>query len=413
MSVAHLTPDDPRPRAAAPGRQGDRGVRATSGCSRPVAEATTGWHADRAGRARDVHASRARRLALDHWVVDAASLERHVDGRAGRARRAGVRRRVRRACSASRTRCCRRTSRSWRARSRARPGSCAHQTRDRRPSWSTPTTRTIEAAMTEGHPAFVANNGRIGFGARRLHGVRPRDRQRRSGWSGSPPGASTPASPSATGRTEEELYAGELDDDDPRRVRASGCATSGSTRTTTCYLPVHPWQWRNKLAITFAPDLARARPGAARRGRRTTTARSSRSARSSTSADPERHYVKTALAIQNMGFLRGLSPAYMGADAGDQRLGGVDVVEADPTLQRLRVRGAARARGDRLHRRRVPRAARRPTCVAVPEDARRAVAREPGAAARRGRAAGDDGVAAAPRRRRRVAGGRAGRAVAG
>ena len=32
--------------------------------------------------------------------------------------------------------------------------------------------------------------------------------------------------------------------------------------------------------------------------------------------------MKTALSIQNMGFMRGLSPAYMGADAGDQRLGG-------------------------------------------------------------------------------------------
>ena len=31
---------------------------------------------------------------------------------------------------------------------------------------------------------------------------------------------------------------------------------------------------------------------------------------------PERHYVKTALAIQNMGFLRGLSPAYMAAKGG-------------------------------------------------------------------------------------------------
>ena len=33
-----------------------------------------------------------------------------------------------------------------------------------RPTWPTPTSRRWSAAMTEGHPGFVANNGRIGFG---------------------------------------------------------------------------------------------------------------------------------------------------------------------------------------------------------------------------------------------------------
>ena len=93
--------------------------------------------------------------------------------------------------------------------------------------------------------------------------------------------------------------------------------------------------------------------------------------------------MKTALSIQNMGFMRGLSPAYMGADPGDQRLGGRASSTADPTLRGcgftvLRERAAIGYTGDAFHGLRAqPR-----RDVAVPEDARRAVAREPDAAAR-------------------------------
>ena len=46
---------------------------------------------------------------------------------------------------------------------------------------------------------------------------------------------------------------------------------------------------------------------------------------------PERHYVKTALAIQNMGFLRGLSPKYMEATPAINDWV-ADVVAGDPEL---------------------------------------------------------------------------------
>ena len=77
-------------------------------------------------------------------------------------------------------------------------------------------------------------------------------------------------------------------------------------------LPVHPWQWRNKIAITFAPDLARR--DLVLLGEGPDDYRAQQSIRTFFNASrPERHYVKTALSIQNMGFMRGLSPAYMGA----------------------------------------------------------------------------------------------------
>ena len=149
-------------------------------------------------------------------------------------------------------------------------------------------------------------------------------------------------------------------------------------------IPVHPWQWWNKLAVTFAAEVARRQPGAAWARRRTSTWRSSPSAPSSTARIPRKHYVKTALSVLNMGFMRGLSAAYM---------------EATPAIndwlaQLVERRPGARATGLSIIRERAAvgyrhleyEAAHRPL-LAVPQDARRAVAGEPGADAA-GRASG-------------------------
>ena len=72
-------------------------------------------------------------------------------------------------------------------------------------------------------------------------------------------------------------------------------------------MPVHPWQWENKLAVTFAAEIAQQHiihlgTGAdnyqAQQSIRTFFNRST----------PDRCYVKTALSVLNMGFMRGLSP---------------------------------------------------------------------------------------------------------
>jgi siderophore synthetase component len=77
-------------------------------------------------------------------------------------------------------------------------------------------------------------------------------------------------------------------------------------------MPAHPWQWEHKLAITFAPDVARR--DIVCLGSSDDRYRAQQSIRTFFNADrPERHYVKTALSIQNMGFMRGLSPRYMRA----------------------------------------------------------------------------------------------------
>lgn len=170
--------------------------------------------------------------------------------------------------------------------------------------------QTIEAAMTEGHPGFVACNGRIGWGVDdyaayapetgadvRLHWLAVRRDEAHLSL--------------AAGRTEEEHYLAELGEDVlvdfEKRLRDRGLDPADHL-----YLPVHPWQWTNRIAVTFAPDVAR--QAIVSLGAVDQVHRAQQSIRTFFPVEhPERSYVKVALAIQNMGFLRGLSPAYMAA----------------------------------------------------------------------------------------------------
>ncbi len=167
--------------------------------------------------------------------------------------------------------------------------------------------QTIEAAMTEGHPGFVANNGRIGYGLAdheayapeagqpvRLRWVAIRKDQSIFVYDGD-----------ERAHYQDEL--GDLLDRFERRLRGQGLDPADYR-----YLPVHPWQWEHKVTVTFASDVARRAIVPLDTG--PDRYRAQQSIRTFFNADrPERHYVKTAIAVQNMGFLRGLSPKYMQA----------------------------------------------------------------------------------------------------
>ncbi|GAA1742634.1 IucA/IucC family protein [Aeromicrobium alkaliterrae] len=167
---------------------------------------------------------------------------------------------------------------------------------------------TIEAAMTEGHPAFIANNGRIGFSLADFAAYAPE--------AGAPVRLQWTAVRRSLahlsvgeGWTEESLWAHELDDDLVAQWREL-LRGLGEDPDDYLFAPAHPWQWQHKLAITFAPDVARRDIVPLGPGR--DDHRAQQSIRTFLNAsDPARHYVKTALSIQNMGFLRGLSPRYM------------------------------------------------------------------------------------------------------
>ncbi len=209
----------------------------------------------------------------------------------------------------------------------------------------------IESAMTEGHPAFVANNGRIGFGLDDYTAYAPE--------TGSPVRLHWVAARCSLTRlslgadqAEQDLYDAELAPavrDRFRRILTGLGLTADDYR----FLPVHPWQWRNKLAITFAPDVARR--DLVHLGEGDDDHRPQQSIRTFFNASrPERHYVKTALAIQNMGFVRGLSPKYMEATPAINDWV-ASVVHADAELQScgfevLRELAAIGYTGDAFHR---------------------------------------------------------------
>jgi siderophore synthetase component len=96
-------------------------------------------------------------------------------------------------------------------------------------------------------------------------------------------------------------------------------------------IPVHPWQWWNKLSVTFAAEIARGHLVCLGEGDDEYLAQQSIRTFFNKS-HPEKHYVKTALSVINMGFMRGLSAAYMEATpAINDWL--AQLIENDPVLK--------------------------------------------------------------------------------
>ncbi|MPQ98229.1 IucA/IucC family siderophore biosynthesis protein [Modestobacter sp. I12A-02628] len=168
--------------------------------------------------------------------------------------------------------------------------------------------QAVEAAMTEGHPCFVANNGRLGFDAAEYRAYAPEAaepvrltwlavRRDRSRWS------------SSAGLAEQEFHAAQLDAGTlarfDQRLRALELDPADYR-----LLPVHPWQWTNRVAVTFAAALAHR--DLVELGEGDDEHRAQQSIRTLFNvSDPHRDYVKTALSVLNMGFVRGLSAEYM------------------------------------------------------------------------------------------------------
>jgi siderophore synthetase component len=168
--------------------------------------------------------------------------------------------------------------------------------------------QVVETSMTEGHPCFVANNGRLGFDSTEYRAYAPEAatpvrltwlaaRRDRSAWS------------SSAGLTEEEFFSGELDA--ATRIRFDAVLRGlGLDPAGYRLLPVHPWQWENRISVTFAAALAERDLVWLGSGDDEHLAQQSIRTLFNVS-DRSRHYVKTALSILNMGFVRGLSAEYM------------------------------------------------------------------------------------------------------
>lgn len=186
----------------------------------------------------------------------------------------------------------------------------------------------FESAMTEGHPGFVANNGRLGFNALDYQAYTPET------------GARFPIIWLAVhtdnahfaaipGLDHDTLMRQELGDATVDAYRQQ-LSTLGLDSDAYIFMPTHPWQWYEKLSIMFAADVANQKIIALGTSADEYVAQQSvRTYFNATS--PEKCYVKTSLSVLNMGFMRGLSPYYM---AGTPAINAYlhELISSDPVL---------------------------------------------------------------------------------
>ncbi|MFD5251489.1 IucA/IucC family protein [Streptomyces bobili] len=170
--------------------------------------------------------------------------------------------------------------------------------------------QAIETGMTEGHPCFVANNGRLGFGVHEYLSYAPETASPvRLVWLAAH--RSRAAFTAGVGIDYESFVRQELGKETVDRFDGV-LRERGLDPADYLLIPVHPWQWWNKLTVTFAAEIARGNLVCLGEGDDEYLAQQSiRTFFNRTS--PEKHYVKTALSVLNMGFMRGLSAAYMEA----------------------------------------------------------------------------------------------------
>ncbi|WP_120523073.1 IucA/IucC family protein [Arthrobacter celericrescens] len=170
--------------------------------------------------------------------------------------------------------------------------------------------QAIERTMSEGHPCFVANNGRLGFGITDYHAFAPESGAAvQLQWiavHGSKAVFTSSAGLGYRAHFEVELGA------DLLACFDGELSARGLSPQDYLLMPVHPWQWENKLTVTFAAEIARRH--IVHLGTAPDAYQAQQSIRTffNTSA-PNKCYVKTAMSVLNMGFMRGLSPQYMKA----------------------------------------------------------------------------------------------------
>ncbi|WP_316776154.1 IucA/IucC family protein [Streptomyces sasae] len=170
--------------------------------------------------------------------------------------------------------------------------------------------QAIETGMTEGHPCFVANNGRLGFGIHEYLSYAPETASPvRLVWLAAH--RSRAAFTAGVGIEYESFVRDELGEETVERF-ARQLTDRGLDPADYLLIPVHPWQWWNKLTVTFAAEVARGYLVCLGEGDDEYLAQQSIRTFFNRS-HPEKHYVKTALSVLNMGFMRGLSAAYMEA----------------------------------------------------------------------------------------------------
>jgi siderophore synthetase component len=187
----------------------------------------------------------------------------------------------------------------------------------------------IEHAMTEGHPCFVANSGKNGFNIDDFATFSPE--------------ANTPVKLLWIAGHRSKATFTAIETLDYQKVLQQELSAENIALFENAlksqdlniddyyFFPVHPWQWFNKLALIFAPDIAENHLVCLGYGDDEYSAQQSIRTFFNT-CSPEKFYAKTALSVINMGFMRGLSPYYMESTPAITQCV-ADLVENDSYLQ--------------------------------------------------------------------------------
>lgn len=168
--------------------------------------------------------------------------------------------------------------------------------------------QAVEHAMIEGHPCFVANNGRLGFSTQDYLNYAPETNNNfQLIWLAAHKSKAQFTTVNALNYHKvmhQELGAKTIVEFN-NKLEALNLLCEDYL-----FIPVHPWQWKNKLVNVYAGDIANQHLVFLGKGEDQFSAQQSIRTLYNTS-HPNKFYTKTALSILNMGFMRGLSPYYM------------------------------------------------------------------------------------------------------
>jgi siderophore synthetase component len=167
--------------------------------------------------------------------------------------------------------------------------------------------QTIEHQM-DGHPWVIVNKSRLGFNAEDHRQYAPEaDQPVQLYWLAAH--KSRAAFRSLDHIEESSFFEQELD---PKTIEAfeKALATHGVNAADYTFIPVHPWQWNNKLLVQYANDIAEKLLIPLGMGDDSYSPQQSIRTFYNTS-NPNKHYVKTAISILSTGNIRGLSPKQM------------------------------------------------------------------------------------------------------
>lgn len=189
--------------------------------------------------------------------------------------------------------------------------------------------QTIEQSMAEGHPGFVANNGRIGFDSSDYQSYAPEAGNSFSLlWLA---GHKSKTVYAALDTLPYDLLIREELDTNTLTTFREHIRNKGLDPDDYYFIPVHPWQWFNKLATICAPEIAANDLICLGYGPDQYVAQQSvRTLFNLT--NPTKMYTKTALSILNMGFMRGLPLYYLGT-APKMAIWLADLLYEDPYIR--------------------------------------------------------------------------------